>query len=375
MQGIIPRSQVDGGKNPENYNTYQIVHDNDLVMCLFDYDVTPRTVGRATMTGMVTGAYTNLRPRKNISTRYYNYFFLALDTTKELLHLCTGLRNGISKPTFFSLILPVPSYETQERIADYLDGETAKIDELITKQERLLELLEEKRRATITHAISLGINSRAKQKDTNISWIGKIPEHWEVKRVKDISNVVLGKMVQSEQKRLDEVQKPYLKSRNIQWDGIDLSNVDEMWFKPNELQSYALKDRDIVVSEGGEVGKCVMWSQQFGEMYFQNSVNRVRVTSGVNPKFVYYSFQHLALNQVFSNTVNKVSIAHLTKDKIVTYKIAMPPQHEQDQIAKFLDDENVKFLELRKKINKQISLLKVRRASLISHAVTGKIKV
>ena len=84
LRGIIPRSEVEGGKNPEKYDAYQIVHDNDLVMCLFDYDVTPRTVGRVTQTGMLTGAYTNLKPYKGVSTRYYNYFFLSLDSTKEL---------------------------------------------------------------------------------------------------------------------------------------------------------------------------------------------------------------------------------------------------------------------------------------------------
>lgn len=375
LRGIIPRSQVEGGKNPENYDTYQVVSENDLIMCLFDYDVTPRTVGRAVSSGMVTGAYTVLKPASAVSTRYYNYFFLSLDSTKELLHLCTGLRNGLSKPTFFGLSVPVPSFMQQEKIADFLDTETARIDNLIAKQEQLLKLLEEKRRATITNAVTRGLNPNTELKQTSISWLGKIPTHWNIVRVKDISDVVLGKMVQNEQKKANEVLKPYLKSRNIQWDGIILSSVDKMWFKPAEIKSYDLQDDDIVVSEGGEVGKCVMWRKEFGEMYFQNSVNRVRVSDSVAAKYIYYVFQHLALNQIFMNTVNKVSIAHLTKDKIVTYHVPMPGKIEQRQIADFLDNEDKKFQELKQKIQTQITLLRERRTSLISHAVTGKIKV
>jgi type I restriction enzyme, S subunit len=375
LRGIIPRSEVEGGKNPENYNTYQIVKSGDLIVCLFDYDVTPRTVGRTTKTGMVTGAYTNLRPYPGVSTRYYNYLFLSLDTTKELLHLCTGLRNGLSKPTFFGLNLPVPNFEAQEKIADFLDKETAKIDHLIAKQEKLLELLEEKRRATITHAVTRSLDPSVGLKETNIPWLGQIPSHWDVKRVKDVAFVVLGKMVQNEQKKPEEIHKPYLKSRNIQWNGIDLKSVDEMWFKPRELEDYRLKEGDIVVSEGGDVGKCIMWQDSYGELYFQNSVNRVRVISSVVAKYVYYVFQHLALNEVFMNTVNKVSIAHLTKDKLVTYHIPMPSVEDQQIIADYLDAEDVKFRKLRKKIQAQIILLKERRTSLISHAVTGKVRV
>ena len=153
-----------------------------------------------------------------------------------------------------------------------------------------------------------------------------------------------------------------------------MSSVDEMWFKPKELESYKLQDDDIVVSEGGDVGKCVMWKEKFGEMYFQNSVNRIRVLTGV-PKYVFYVFQHYALNQVFANTVNKVSIAHLTKDKIVAYHMPTPDVGEQRAVVAYLDNENAKFRELKVKVLDQISLLKERRTSLISHAVTGKIKV
>lgn len=340
-------------------------------------------IGKATLVDTATAgmSYSNFMQRLRVGSscqpKYYWYFLnshIAREQYNYFSNSTSGLGN-LSSQIFADLEVPELTGKIQKKIADFLDTETAQIDNLIAKQERLLELLEEKRRATITHAVTRGLNPSVELKETNIPWLAQIPAHWSVVRVKDIANIVLGKMVQNEQKNTEEVLKPYLKSRNIQWSGIDLSSVDEMWFKPNEIQSYSLLDDDIVVSEGGDVGKCVMWREEFGEMYFQNSVNRVRVAENTEAKYVYYVFQHFALNQVFMNTVNKVSIAHLTKDKIATYHIPMPNEAEQGRIADYLDTEDTKFRELKQKIQTQITLLRERRTSLISHAVTGKIKI
>jgi type I restriction enzyme S subunit len=327
--------------------------------------------------GKVSNAYTVLTPVRGIIDDFYRYVLKSHGFISELAKTTDQLRDGQSiKYSQLALLkYPLPKEDIQQKIADFLDTETAKIDDLIAKQERLLELLEEKRRATITHAVTRGLDPNVEVKETTIPWLGQIPALWRISRVKDVADVVLGKMVQNEQKKPDEQLKPYLKSRNIQWDGVNLANVDNMWFKPAELLSYQLKDHDIIVSEGGEVGKCVMWQKVYGEMYFQNSVNRVRVKENIDPKYIYYVFQHLALNKVFMNTVNKVSIAHLTKDKIVTYHIPTPSKAEQKEISDFLDAENTAFRKLKQKIQTQISLLRERRTSLISHAVTGKVKV
>lgn len=365
-----------GNKASDDIERYKRVYRGDIVAN--SMNVIIGSVGISPEDGVLSPVYIVMKPADDVDTRFYDYIFKAKGFQAQLKRIGYGILDHRMRIPWDNLKiqqLPKPDYETQQKIADFLDTETAQIDNLIAKQERLLELLEEKRRATITHAVTRGLNPGVELKETNIPWLGQIPAHWSVVRVKDIADIVLGKMVQNEQKKTEEVLKPYLKSRNIQWNGIDLSSVDEMWFKPNEIQSYSLLDDDIVVSEGGDVGKCVMWREEFGEMYFQNSVNRVRVAENTEAKYVYYVFQHFALNQVFMNTVNKVSIAHLTKDKIATYYIPMPNEAEQRRIADYLDTGDTKFRELKQKIQTQITLLRERRTSLISHAVTGKVKV
>lgn len=352
LRGIIPRSQVDGGKNPDNYSAYQVVNKNDLIMCLFDYDVTPRTVGRATRTGMVTGAYTNLRPLHGVSTRYYNYFFLALDTTKELLHLCTGLRNGLSKPTFFELNLPVPDYETQERIANYLDEETALIDDLIAKQQRLLVLLEEKRRATITHAVTRGLNPIVELKETNIPWFGQIPAHWKLQPIKAFAQINNG--------------SDY---KNIQADDSEGYPVIGSGGQFTSATKFVYDGKSVLFGRKGTIDKPLYFEGKFWtvDTMFWSKIDEERII----PKYLYYA----ALSIPYEYYQTKTALPSMTQSNLLNHQLAIPDMKEQEQIISKLERKQREFDKLNQIIRTQVSLLKERRTSLISHAVTGKIKV
>ena len=381
LRGIIPRSQVDGGKNPENYDTYQVVHEDDLIMCLFDYDVTPRTVGRATKTGMVTGAYTNLRPLKGVSTRYFNYFFLALDTTKELLHLCTGLRNGISKPTFFSLKLPVPSYETQEKIADYIDKETAKIDGLIVKQECLLELLEEKRLATITTIVTRGLNAQVAMQETNLEWLGKAPAHWEIKKLKNTiryqKNGVWGADADGGDNDINCIRVADFDRYNLRVAGGKFTRRS---IAENERQGRMLNRGDLLFekSGGGDnqlVGQVVKYDS--GEpAVTSNFVSRLTVADGYSSDFLVFLHASLYYQRVNYRSIKQTSgIQNIDSHAYFNEFVCVPPLDEQEQIARYLLKENEVLELMNNKVRKQIDLLKERRISLISNVVTGKVKV
>lgn len=369
LRGIIPRSQVDGGKNPENYDSYQIVHKDDLIMCLFDYDVTPRTVGRATSTGMVTGAYTNLRPLKGVSTRYYNYFFLALDTTKELLHLCTGLRNGISKPTFFSLNLPIPSYETQEQIANYLDEETDKIDNLIAKQKRLLELLEEKRRTTITRAVTEGLNPQVELKETGIKWFPAVPMHWSVRKLGSLTRLVIGS-TPSTQNSADF-------DGDLIWVTIADMQSKRIASSKQMLTVSAVKNKNMeMVPKGSLLFSFKLSVGKVGyadvDLYTNEAIAAFLPNNKVLSEFLYYAAQTYFVNE--ANT-NIYGAALFNQELLKRVRVVYPNIEEQKQIADYLDEHERKTKLLRSKILTQIAILKERRVSLISNVVTGKAKV
>ncbi|MFA6325510.1 MAG: restriction endonuclease subunit S [Candidatus Paceibacterota bacterium] len=149
LDGVSPKQEGQGGKNPENYDAYQLYLPGDLVFCTFDYDVTPRTIGLVEEKGILTGAYTRLVPSSDIVSKYYYYYYLSLDIDKVLLHLCTGLRHGLSKYVFWSLANPVPPKREQKQIVDYLDSESSKINMSITLIKSQLEQLKKYRLSLI----------------------------------------------------------------------------------------------------------------------------------------------------------------------------------------------------------------------------------
>lgn len=161
LQGVIERDlENPTGKMPASFDTYQRVADGEMVFCLFDMDETPRTVGIAPQDGMITGAYTVFRPTADVWARYLYYFFLHVDDHKRLKPFYKGMRKTIRPGPFLSIQVPRPSELAARDIADYLDRATARVDTLIAKTERSIELLREHRTALITAAVTGKIDLR-----------------------------------------------------------------------------------------------------------------------------------------------------------------------------------------------------------------------
>jgi type I restriction enzyme S subunit len=206
-------------------------------------------------------------------------------------------------------------------------------------------------------------------KDSGVEWLGDIPKHWEVKKLKYESDVVLGKMLCTENKGNYQL-KPYLKSKNIQWLNVDISSVDEMWFSPVEMELYRIKDGDLILSEGGEVGKTCIWNGELEECYIQNSAHKVTFSKQNHSRFFLYLFFIAGNIGLFDSIVNKVSIAHLTRDKLTNIDFVFPPLLEQTAIAAFLDRKTAQIDQAVAIKEKQIALLKERKQILIQNSVT-----
>ena len=181
LNGVIVRDMINPqGKFPAEFDTYQEVKQGDFVFCLFDVEETPRTVGLSEFDGMITGAYTVMQATSSINKKYLYYFYLNLDADKRMKSLYTGLRNTISKDTFFSFKTFLPPLLEQTAIANFLDEKTAKIDTAIAQKQQMISLLKERKQILIQNAVTKGINPDAKMKDSGVEWIGKIPEGWEI---------------------------------------------------------------------------------------------------------------------------------------------------------------------------------------------------
>lgn len=206
-------------------------------------------------------------------------------------------------------------------------------------------------------------------KTPDLAFFGEIPEHWKISRMKNAAQIVLGKMLTSEDKG-DYQLKPYLKSKNIGWGQLNLDSVDEMWFSASELETYRIKRNDLLVSEGGEVGKTCIWADELHECYIQNSVHKITVFSENEPRFFLYYLNYLGGAGYFKQAVNQVSIAHLTKEKLMQTPCLTPPLSEQRAITTYLDHKTAQLDTLLAQKETLLRLLHQKRQALINEAVT-----
>ena len=267
----------------------------------------------------------------------------------------------------------IPPIQEQQQISNYLEHKTQQIDSLIEKTQQKIELLKEQRTSLINHMVTKGLNPDVEMKNSGVEWIGEIPSGWGVQPLKYFTDVTLGKMLTPEDKG-GYLLKPYLRSQNVQNERTDVVDVKEMWFSERELPLYRLKKGDLLVNEGGDVGRTSMWEEELEEVYIQNSINRVSVLVGMNRYYLY----HFVLNHTigyFDSVVNRVSIPHLTKEKLMNVSFLCPPIQEQQQIVDHLDKGTTKIDSTIEKETQRINLLKEYRQSLISNVVTGKVDV
>ncbi len=207
-------------------------------------------------------------------------------------------------------------------------------------------------------------------KDSGVAWLGEVPGHWGVGALKRGFDVCLGKMLQNDASGEDDQLAYYLRAANIQWGGVDLSDVKQMWVSPRERKQLALQPGDLLVSEGGDVGRSALWCGELEECYFQNSVNRVRPHSGNSTRFLYYWISTIKDAGYIDILCNKSTIAHFTAEKVAAVPVFFPADEEQSAIAAFLDRETGKIDALVAEQQRLIALLKEKRQAVISHAVT-----
>ena len=303
----------------------------------------------------------------------FSYYFLDSQYYHIRGLVGEGQREGISVTFLGRYPFLIPPLSEQSQIVSFLDTNTSLIDSLIEKTQRKIELLKEKRTSLINEVVTKGLNPNVEMKDSGVEWIGEIPSHWEVKKVIHFGDVTLGKMLTPEDKG-GYILKPYLRSQNIQSEIVDVSDVKEMWFSESELDKLKLWKGDLLLNEGGDVGRTCMWDDELEECYIQNSVNRLRFFEDSQKYFLYLSVLYHSVGH-YDSIVNRVSIPHLTKEKLESVRFLRPPLSEQNEIVSYLD-EHTQLIDKTISIEgKRIELLKEYHQSLISEVVTGKIDV
>ena len=276
--------------------------------------------------------------------------------------------------------VPLANTDEQLTIANYLDKKCSEIDNVISAQQKRIALLQELKQSVITHAVTKGLNPNVEMKDSGVEWIGKVPKHWKVKRLKNCSTIVLGKMLMSNPPAGSENKytlEKYLKSKNIGWLQLNIEddNIEDMWFNDYEKSLYKLRENDIVMNEGGDIGKIALWTDVGFDCYIQNSINKITSNHNVDAQYLAYWLYNVSNTGYFWSIVSQISIAHLTKEKLSNTKVALPTYEEQQNIAAYLNKRCASIDSSISKAQHQVELLQEYKQSLITEVVTGKRKV
>jgi type I restriction enzyme, S subunit len=271
----------------------------------------------------------------------------------------------------------IPVASEQHTIATFLDRETARIDTLIEKKQRQIELLKEKRAALISHAVTKGLDPNVKMKDSGIEWLGDVPEHWEKWRLSHACTHVLDGTHFSPESFPDG-DRLYITAKNIKEWGIELSNVSYIREADHRLiyQRCAVKQGDVLYIKDGATAGIATVNTLDQEFSLLSSVALLRPQKSVLASgYLVYLLNMGALKKFVLNDVVGGAMTRFTLEIIGRFQLVLPPLDEQRLILELLDRESARIEPLILKVEASIDKLREYRTALISAAVTGKIDV
>ena len=249
---------------------------------------------------------------------------------------------------------------------------------LVDEQRWLIELLKEKRQAVISHAVTKGLDPNAPTKDSGVEWLGQVPEHWEVKRLKAIAHVQSGIPKGRELVDCETIQVPYLRVANVQDGYLNLDEVTTIDIQPHEPARYALQPGDVLMNEGGDfdkLGRGHIWRGEIPNCIHQNHVFAVR-PHGIDPEWLtLVTSADYGRFFFMSRSKQSTNLASISSTNLQELPVCCPPRSEREQIIEHIAKEAARIDGLIAEADSAVALLRERRTALISAAVTGKIDV
>lgn len=273
--------------------------------------------------------------------------------------------------------MPLPSYDEQKRIADYLDSKCAKIDAIIEKQQAVIEKLKAYKLSVITEAVTKGLNPDVETKDSGIPFVGNIVKNASITRAGHLYNIILGKMLSPTPSNETDTLEQYFCAANVHFDGIGIADMKKMWFSENEKENYHVKIGDLLVVEGGAgAGGASVVTELDADCYVQNSIMIVRPKKDlIKVEWLYYTLYSLVNRKYIDFVCNKATIPHFTKDKLSNVPIVLMPEETTDKIIEYLNELCARVdVQIQKK---QVIIEKLQsyKKSIIYEVVTGKKEV
>lgn len=314
--------------------------------------------------------------------KFYKKFIVYLFSSEEYFKHTSNLARGatmqrISRGLLGNIRVVTPSLEEQTQIARFLDHETARIDALIEEQQRLIELLKEKRQAVISHAVTKGLDPTVPMKDSGVEWLGEVPAHWEVRSISSISKKITNGYVGPTRDILvDEPGVRYLQSLHIKSNKIKFEVpyfVSEQWSA--EHAKSILASGDVLIVQTGDIGQVAVVTEEHAgcnchALIIVSPVREVVLGEWVswvlNSTYGYHSLLSIQTGAMHP---------HLNCGNVKFLNLPIPPLEEQARIVSFIESGELEMDSLMSETKRSLLLLQERRTALISAAVTGKIDV
>lgn len=374
-QGVIVRDlENPTGKMPASFDGYQHAEKDDLLLCLFDIDVTPRCVGIVKNNGITSPAYSRYRVSKKFSKEFLNYFLTYIDDEKILLPYTKSLRNTLTDEYFGMVNVLYPSIEAQQKIATFLDQKTTHIDSIIEKTKTSIDSFKRYKQALITETVTKGLNPDVPMKDSGIEWIGMIPAYWEVRKMKTLGTSRNGLTYSPDEVVDDREGTLVLRSSNVQNGRISLE--DTVYVAKEVSKSLMVEKGDILIcSRNGSrklIGKNAIIE---GNMVASFGAFMMIFKSNQNSKYLYYILNSEVFN-FYLGTFLSSTINQLTKNNFQNMEVVFCANNkEQEKIVAFLDEKTAHIDRLIQNKEAMIEKLEAYKKSLIYEYVTGKKEV
>ena len=365
MKGVIVRDLDAGGKMPASFDGYQRLESGNLLMCLFDIDVTPRCIGLIKQTGLSSPAYSQFVLCDDANAAYYCYYYTMLDNDKTLLHLAKNLRHSLTEDQLGAIPVIVPPMDEQKRIADFLDAKCAEIDALATDIQAQIDTLEQYKRSVITETVTKGLNPNAEMKDSGVFYMAPMNATWRLTKIGYICSK-LSRSFAPEDTALICSNKGKVQVRADDLTGIMISDDNAM---------QGIRSGDIAI-HGMDT-----WHGAIALSEYDGKITRVVhvCDSTEDKRFVVYYMQHLAFQGVYkliSNGVRGNTSDFRSWDKVRDIWIAIPEtKEEQAAICDYLDSQCTAVEEVIATKKEQLEVLGEYKKSLIFEYVTGKKEV
>ncbi len=353
MNGVIVRDlQNPTGKMPATFDGYQYVENGDLLMCLFDIDVTPRCVGRVTHAGVISPAYSNFKVHDNASRDYFYYYYLMVDNTKELLHLAKNLRHSFTEEQLGQLKVPMPPLSEQQAIADYLDETCSKIDEIIAEAKISID----------------------EYKELKIGQINKYTIH-KMKRTKlKYITEKIGDGIHATPEYSDEGTIRFINGGSFGEDSIKMIGPmlsNEEYQKQNKS---LLNEHTVMITlNGANFGNTSLYNNE--AILLGKSAGYITLKSTVCREYVRYCLENSVTKEAFDLSLNGTTIPNLSLNTLRNTEICLPDYSVQKQLARTIKKMIIKMDSLIAEKESLINDLEAYKKSLIYEVVTGKRRV